>query len=391
MFLNNSRGQHHQNMLPRRAHTHPGNRPKTTSTPLTIRTGLTSYASESSDSGSSRTAVPHSTQRQHRWSELVPPQTALTFVAMYDPSDELITFSGASLLPSEPPTPPTPYSPVFDAPDTPITCGPMPCTPAPSTLADMQSLLDAYFRSAAPTGNNIPPARASSTFDGLLCVPPESGSTKTGCWREKPLPMRPPPPPDRDSVFAWSWLGRMTPDDPREPWDATGNEGGCVYWPSVADSGYISAGCDGAACDGDDDGDSFYFTPPEIEDPNECSAFSVTTTSTSEYIDVPGRECDSIWSANVLAYAYPARGQARAETQPPSPTSPAQALLHPWRLLRARTSQATITGASQRRASRAASMFAKLGRLGSRDDGESWICVEVVHTITQRPLRECEW
>jgi hypothetical protein len=64
----------------------------------------------------------------------------------------------------------------------------------------------------------------------------------------------------------------MAPDDPREPWDASGNDcgggggggNGCVYWPSVADSGYISEGCDGG-----DDGDSFYFTPPEIEDPNE--------------------------------------------------------------------------------------------------------------------------
>ena len=90
-------------------------------------------------------------------------------------------------------------------------------------------------------------------------------------------------------------------------------------------------------------------------------------------------------------------GRARSPTQPSSPTSPAQALLHPWRLLRARTSHATIAGAGastrslQRRASRAASMFAKLGRLGSRDDGESWIYVEVVHTITQRPLRDCEW
>jgi hypothetical protein len=60
----------------------------------------------------------------------------------------------------------------------------------------------------------------------------------------------------------------MTPDDPREPWDASGNDcsdgdDGCVYWPSVADSGYNEG------CDGDDDGDSFYFTPPEIEDPNE--------------------------------------------------------------------------------------------------------------------------
>lgn len=377
-------------MLPRRAHTHPGSRPKVTSTPpsLTIKTGLMSHTSDSSDSSSSRTAVPHSSQRQHRWSELVPPQTALTFVAMYDPAEGLLTFSGASLLPSEPPTPPTP---ALDTPDTPTTFGPMPRTPAPSTLADMQSLLDAYFRSTSTPGNHALPARASSTFDGLLCIAPEPGSTEAGCWREKPLPMRPPPPPDRDSVFAWSWLGRMAQDDPREPWDARGDDGGCVYWPSVADSGYSSTGCDDTACDGGDDGDSFYFTPPEIEDPNECSAFSVTTTSTSEYIDVPGRECDSIWSANVLAYAYPARGQPPAQTQPSSPTSPAQALLHPWRLLRARTSQATIAGSPQRRSSRAASMFAKLGRLGSRDDCESWICVEVVHTITQRPLRECEW
>lgn len=60
----------------------------------------------------------------------------------------------------------------------------------------------------------------------------------------------------------------MTPEDPREPWntgaraDADGFE--CEEsWPSVADSGYESVtGCD-------DDGDSFYYTPPELEDPNE--------------------------------------------------------------------------------------------------------------------------
>jgi hypothetical protein len=216
--------------------------------------------------------MPYSSQRQHRWSELVPPQTALTFVAMYDPAEGLLTFSGASLLPSEPSTPPTPHTPTLDTPDTPTTFVPMPRTPAPSTLADMQSLLDAYFRSAGTTGNHALPARASSTFDGLLCVAPESESTKSGSWREKPLPVRPPPPPDRDSVFAWSWLGRMAQDDPREPLDAREADRGCVYWPSVGDSGYSSAGCDEAACDSDDDGDSFYFTPPEIEDPNEVRA-----------------------------------------------------------------------------------------------------------------------
>ncbi|TCD62079.1 hypothetical protein EIP91_007501 [Steccherinum ochraceum] len=36
----------------------------------------------------------------HRWSELIPPQTALTFAAMYDPAEGIITFSGGSLLES---------------------------------------------------------------------------------------------------------------------------------------------------------------------------------------------------------------------------------------------------------------------------------------------------
>lgn len=74
----------------------------------------------------------------------------------------------------------------------------------------------------------------------------------------------------------------MAPDDPREPCDASGNDchghgggcSGCACWPSAADSGYVSEGCDGAACDGGDDGDSFYFTPPEMEDPNEVRKFT---------------------------------------------------------------------------------------------------------------------
>ena len=72
----------------------------------------------------------------------------------------------------------------------------------------------------------------------------------------------------------------MGPDDPREPSDASGNDchgggcSGCACWPSVADSGYVSEGCDEAACDDDGgDGDSFFFTPPENEDPNEVRRF----------------------------------------------------------------------------------------------------------------------
>ncbi|KAN0133620.1 hypothetical protein V8E53_008567 [Lactarius tabidus] len=56
-------------------------------------------------------------------------------------------------------------------------------------------------------------------------------------------------------------------------WNGEGPDSGWICGDAES-LGYESEmGCD------DDDGDSFYYTP-EFEDPNECSAFSVTTTST---------------------------------------------------------------------------------------------------------------
>jgi hypothetical protein len=46
------------------------------------------------------------------------------------------------------PTPPTPHMPALDTPEMLTTHAPMPCMPAPSMLADMQSLLDVYLHSA---------------------------------------------------------------------------------------------------------------------------------------------------------------------------------------------------------------------------------------------------
>ena len=37
----------------------------------------------------------------HRWSEIIPPHTALTFAAIWDPSEGMVTFSGGSLLESD--------------------------------------------------------------------------------------------------------------------------------------------------------------------------------------------------------------------------------------------------------------------------------------------------
>jgi hypothetical protein len=78
-----------------------------------------------------------------------------------------------------------------------------------------------------------------------------------------------PPLLDRDSVFAWSWLGCMALDNLYKPWNTKGNRNACVYWPSMADSGFASAGCDEATCNDVDNGDSFYFMLPELEDPNK--------------------------------------------------------------------------------------------------------------------------
>jgi hypothetical protein len=53
-----------------------------------------------------------------------------------------------SLLPSEPSTPPTPHMSALDMLEMLTTHTPMLCTPIPSMLADMQSLVDAYLYSA---------------------------------------------------------------------------------------------------------------------------------------------------------------------------------------------------------------------------------------------------
>lgn len=39
--------------------------------------------------------------KSHRWSEVVPPHTALSFAAIWDPEDGMVTFSGGQLLEDE--------------------------------------------------------------------------------------------------------------------------------------------------------------------------------------------------------------------------------------------------------------------------------------------------
>jgi hypothetical protein len=91
----------------------------------------------------------------------------------------------------------------LDTPDTLTALIPMLCTPTPSNLADMQSLLNVYFCPTGTIDNYAISVHVSPMFDSLLYILPESRSSKAGCWHENLLLVCPPLLPNQDSVFAW--------------------------------------------------------------------------------------------------------------------------------------------------------------------------------------------
>ncbi|KZV63833.1 hypothetical protein PENSPDRAFT_691274 [Peniophora sp. CONT] len=221
-----------------------------------------------------------------RWSAVVPPHSrALTFIAIFDPDEGMIGFSGSSLLPLETSKdlPRTPYpkslplTPGFphDAASQVLTAGtstPAQSTPAlssDSTLHDMQDFLDAYHRwgggrwqaegekLGVPSLDKDTP-RASSTLMGLnemasRTFVDEGGHRDSGCHVD-------------------------TEDD--------------GYDERFEDSGYDSA--EGEASDARESFerpqvDSFFVLQDDeypFKSNNERSHFSVTTTSTSNYVDL---------------------------------------------------------------------------------------------------------
>ncbi|ETW75643.1 hypothetical protein HETIRDRAFT_119056 [Heterobasidion irregulare TC 32-1] len=255
----------------------------------------------------------------HRWSELVPPKTALTFAALYDPKEGLITFTGPSLLPSSPNETHRSSSPLIpsDGQSQVFTIDRMgTCTPALSTaqfssdtaMADMRSMLDMYFRCGTPGGMRCKTpnttldgeVRASSAIDGLYVnegaysfksTEREEAARKPHALRSKVR--------KAESLFAWSWLERLGETlvlnpllDTRDLPPSDHSE----YDSPFVDSGYV----------GEDDYFAekhpfgsfppFFDGEPEFYNPNERSAFSVTTTSTSNYIDVPFPDTPSRYS-----------------------------------------------------------------------------------------------
>jgi hypothetical protein len=125
------------------------------------------------------------TAHLNRWSEVVPPKTALTFAALWDPEEGMVTFSGAALLESESLSERSLYPNVFDDDHSQYisvdrdTDGGTTTTENTATLATFQDVFKAFLRHApwdsrehliTKAGQGIPrglQTRASSMFDGL--------------------------------------------------------------------------------------------------------------------------------------------------------------------------------------------------------------------------------
>ncbi|KAI0310294.1 hypothetical protein OF83DRAFT_1178711 [Amylostereum chailletii] len=403
------------------------------------------------------------TREAHRWSDIVPPHTALTFIAMYDPDEGLIAFSGSALLPLDIPDLPADSDAASTASaassassassksdDTArsqvLTLDPRGAaapTPAPSTgqmtshtaMRDMQTLLRAYFRGgregrgseageteaeeedaaggARPT--RMPEARVSSTLEGLYC--------NTAVARPR------------------------TPTGRNEDEDGDGDDDTLRRSPgklSRNDSGYASDEGEEAGrivrTAGSDEFDSFFalYDDRSVYDPNEISAFSVTTTSTSSYIGVdlpslssspstsPSSDAHStFWSTleapelaslNVLAYASGPPHRKRATSfhhakrlfktrsfPHDAPAKPAKVLARadynycdnydydgapPHHGHHGCRSAPPASPARVRRALSKRWMRLTGGAGAGAGADAGWVCVEVEHRVTQRDLRE---
>ncbi|KAI0044478.1 hypothetical protein FA95DRAFT_1574454 [Auriscalpium vulgare] len=325
--------------------------------PIRVHPPSLSINTDLSDSDDSDTA---SLVTARRWSDLVPPQTALTFVALYDPGEGLLSFSGASLLPSTPAPacPARPSSTTFpsDGQSEVLTIDRLgACTPALSTaqltsdtgMADMQSMLDAYFRAGAT--NEALGARASSALEGMYAF---GGASKYGSApylaRVSRALLSEEVNGDGESLFAWSWLDRLGDQLILNPYIDTrtvptrrGSEESDDVGSPFNDSGYAGdndyfADKYALCCGAKDDGEASFVGP------HERSAFSVTTTSTSDYIDVhvpptpsayatlapdpPPSARSSIWSTleapDQASVNFLACSAATTRTQASSPDSP---------------------------------------------------------------------
>ncbi|KAF9457794.1 hypothetical protein BDZ94DRAFT_1240487 [Collybia nuda] len=218
--------------------------------------------------------------RDNRWSDVVPPNAALTFAVLWDPEEEIVAFSGANLLDSLCDDAQSPISPTdaFDNRSQVLTIGnsTIPFSENTGTLAFFRDNYEFLFSARTPlTLERFRRTQTSSTLEGLdvylrgsMLGKAHPNHRRFSFLDELEADIK----FDPRTSFANMWYKKLKKNEERT---VTG-EG--------YEEGPMSAGSDRTL----------------QAEYNLCSAFSTTTTSTSNYVSVDMAELDdegsSSWS-----------------------------------------------------------------------------------------------
>ncbi|KAH7925057.1 hypothetical protein BV22DRAFT_464685 [Leucogyrophana mollusca] len=304
--------------------------------------------------------------QDRHWSDVVPPKSALTFAAMWDPDDGMVTFSGARLLDSRGEhqrreASPDPfdedYSQVVPVNEDAETFG-----ENSATMATFQDAFKAFLHRVPRNSKQFSQHKhsntlASSTLGGLDVY-----------LRDPAVPMK------RKTPHHYSCFDRLDV----EPSFKAGSTFGRVPNESrrVVDEGYC------------EDRVTAY------EPANLKSRFSTTTTSTSNYIEV-ARFDKGYESEDPTFHKVDTLRSGASPVTPPS---------SPRRRLKKRRPDVLSSPISPLSGSSTASCDSPLGtspptspsgsekskctnvvrRMGRGSSDEDWVCIEITPTITQR-------
>jgi len=346
---------------------------------------------------------------ERRWSELIPPHTALTFAAVWDPAEGMIVFSGAHLLDAD--------------------CGHRAAVhvdDSPRDVSDNQSQALTLDLLTHPSTNRIPVINVTNAESKGPCAWACEGQTDTETvMGSQFLPgwLGPPPgmstglnSPAFASSTALSVLVRDAESDHHYPGYQPGWAGGAPFKrlpvrfersPRSRFEDYVS---DEGFFEGRQLPTGSYASLPVFVNLNMRSAFSVTTTSTTNYVEVdfpPDLESrkafeddTSSWEtvrgvdrAFCLNVPPPERTRrlkkARAEPKPVplSPARPAEVLARThYNHVEPSGTPSSPTSSMRRKTSvaRAKALLDRLGKCVKHEDEEGWVCVEVKQKVTHK-------
>ncbi|KAH7912749.1 hypothetical protein BJ138DRAFT_1147546 [Hygrophoropsis aurantiaca] len=314
-----------------------------------------------------------------RWSDVVPPKSALTFAAMWDPDEGMVTFSGARLLDSrgesylaveDPNADPfhEDYPQVL-----PVNGDPDEFGESSATMATFQDAFKAFLHriprnSNYHTNHKHSNTIASSTLGGLDIYSREPAT---------PLPMRRRS-PQRYPYF--NRLDREPPLTPRSKFGVPKNESPCT----VDDEGFYEDRI--VAC----------------EPVNLKSHFSTTTTSTSNYVAVARSAEEHTFEHPWLYNVDTPHGNFNMPTSP-VPSTPRRRLKKrrpdgPSSPISPLSSSSTLvcdsppgltpptSPSGKHKSSMTGTKVVRRMKKGSFDD--DWVCIEITSTITTRLVSE---